>query len=104
MWSLYLKYNPIIVFVLRPILRLVDAHNHPLLGGVATAIASGLVHYGIILPFCWQEAGLIASLAVIPIAIHALFCINILSNLLLGVSRYTSGKYGNRPINDTRGA
>ena len=96
--SWYLKYNPIIVFVLRPILRLVDAHNYPIRGGIATAIASGLVHYGIVLPFSWQEHGLIASLAVVPMAVHIFFGINILSNLLIGVGRYLKNEYGDREI------
>lgn len=86
--GLYLKYNPIIVFVLRPILRLTDAHNHPLRAGVATATASGLVHYGIVLPFYWQGDGLVSSLTSIPMVIHTLFGINILSNLIIGVRKH----------------
>ena len=104
LWDLYLKYNPIIIFVLRPILRLTDAHNHPIRGGIATSIASGLCHYGLILPFFWEKSGLLASLIVIPIAIHIPFGINILSNLLIGIGRYRNGKYGNREIIHARGA
>ena len=92
----YLKYNPIIVFIIRPTLKLVDAHNHPIRGGIAAAFVSALSHYGIVLPFVWENSGLIASLMNISLAVHLVFGITILSNLLIGVWRWLTGEYGDR--------
>jgi hypothetical protein len=38
--SFYWKYNPIIQYAIRPTLKLVDAHNHPIRGGIAAALAT----------------------------------------------------------------
>ena len=43
--ELYTNYNPISQYVIRPALKLADAHNHPIRGGIAAALASGVAHY-----------------------------------------------------------
>jgi len=43
----YHRYNPISQYAIRPALKLADAHNHPIRGGIAAAVASGLAHYGL---------------------------------------------------------
>ena len=83
----YYRLNPVIHLIMRPTLKLVDAHNHPLRGGIAAAIASGLVHYSIAFSFYWN-GGVGSTLATIPFVLHFLFGVVIGSNFLLGVVRW----------------
>lgn len=82
--SLYYRYNPIIQFVLRPVLKLVNANKYPLLGGLVAGVVSLVAHYAIILPFAW-DVDLEETLLNIPLVVHVLFLINALTNLLIGV-------------------
>jgi|SRR3989338_7807081 len=100
--SLYYKYNPIIQYVIRPTLKLVDAHNHPILGGIAASVSSGLAHYGTL-----EAVGQVSDylfgtdfrdpqtkmiLTNIPLAVHFFLLVNILSNLGIGVKKYYENK------------
>ena len=100
----YNKYNPISRWAIRPALRLVNAHMHPIRGGVAAAIASGLAHYGLVLLlyWCWHGDGVVAALARLPLPGHICFGINMLTNFIFGVGRYMGGKYGDRKSESTR--
>ena len=92
----WIEYNPVVLLVMRPVLRMLGTDKHPLRGGVAAAIASGVAHYAIALFILWQDS-LILSFINIPIIIYVLWGIVILSNLLIGVYRYMRGEYGDRP-------
>ena len=84
----YYRLNPVIHLIMRPTLKLVDAHNHPLRGGIAAAIASGLFHYSLAFLFCWS-GGVWNTLVAIPLVAHILFGIVMGLNLLFGVVRWS---------------
>ena len=83
------KYNPVVVFILRPVLKLVDAHNHPIMGGIAACLCSVATHY-IISILCGIDKLTQTELVVL----HCLIWVVGLSNLLIGASRYFSCAYG----------
>lgn len=96
--SLYYQYNPIIQYAIKPALRLADAHNHPIRGGIAAAVASGLAHYGVV-ELVVQGADIISGaqlvdpntkLAITNMAwpIHAFIGCNMISNVLIGINKY----------------
>lgn len=41
-------YNPVSQFVIKPSLRLVNAHEHKIRGGLAAALSFGIVHYALL--------------------------------------------------------
>jgi len=91
--TLYNKYNPIAQYVIRPALRLVDAHNNPIKGGVAAAVSSGIAHYGlleVILQFSDVTRDPNTKLLIMnaPWVIHFGIGVNMVSNLVIGIIRY----------------
>ncbi len=94
--TIYYRFNPIIHFVIRPTLKLVDAHNHPIRGGIASSIASLLAHYAAVLLSLWTT-DIVEAPATLPIIVHVLLAVNALSNLAIGVIRYMENEYGDRP-------
>ena len=96
--EVYYRYNPIIQYAIKPALKLADAHNHPIRGGIAAAVASGLAHYSVI-EIIAQGTDLIfgtncvdqeTKLAITHLSwpIHTLIGVNLLSNVLLGMGKY----------------
>lgn len=96
-----IAYNPVGKYVIRPTLRLVDAHNHPIRGGTAAAVASGLVHYALIevigqasdyfLGTNLRDPQTKMILTQMPLLLH--FCIlgNMFCNLRIGIA-YSENK------------
>lgn len=108
------KYNPITQLFIRPALKIVDAHNHKLRGGVAAAAGSAVGHYvGVV---CIYESenlynfvtntsapidsvdlvNLIGSLDLSPLdwhpAVQALIGFGAAGNLLLGIGLHIKSK------------
>ena len=91
------SYNPIVFLAIRPALRLVDAHNHPIRGGAAAAIASLIAHYALLLVVGWFFGYDVEGVLVtVPIVGHALMFVNALVNLLIGIERYRTRKCNNK--------
>jgi len=96
--SLYYRYNPLIQYVIRPTLKLTDAHNNPIKGGVASAISSGIAHYGLVEVIAQASDHFLGTelrdpetrlaLTALPWPVHLLFGINILSNLGIGIVKH----------------
>lgn len=87
--TMYYRINPVIHLVIRPTLRLVDAHNHPIRGGLAAGLVAWLAHYLLIFPFAWKE-DLTTTLGLISPLVHFLFGIVLLSNVGIGLIRFAS--------------
>ena len=96
-WWLYCHINPIIQFVIRPVLRLVDAHNHPLRGGIAASFVSILSHYVLVCILYWTESGLLTTISSLSSKVHWLIAYVGFSNFMIGISRYLMGSYGDKP-------
>ena len=96
------KYNPLIQYVIRPTLRLADAHNHPIRGGIAAAIASGIAHYGLVELIAQVSDNFFGTnlrdpetkiaLTALPLYVHLCFGVNILSNISVGIRKYLKKK------------
>lgn len=94
----YNKYNPISQYVIRPTLKLVDAHNHPLRGGFAAAVSSGLAHYALIevasrsFDILWgnniTSTQIKPHILAMPLPVHLFVGINMLDNLRVGFVKY----------------
>ena len=100
--ELYNKYNPISKYAIRPALKLADAHNHPLKGGIAAALASGVAHY-VFLEAIFQSSDYIFGtnfrdpqtkmvLTGIPPSAHLCIGTNILCNFGVGLGKYFKRK------------
>ncbi|MFH1503389.1 MAG: hypothetical protein ABIE36_01910 [Candidatus Diapherotrites archaeon] len=103
--SPYYKYNPIIQYAIRPTLRLADAYNHPIRGGIAAAVASGVAHYGLVelvvqasdhfLGTNLRDPQTKMALTALPWYLHLCIGINILSNIGVGIQKYYKRKEEN---------
>ncbi|MFC1623362.1 hypothetical protein ACFL16_03085 [Patescibacteria group bacterium] len=96
-WLLYYEYNPIVVFFIRPALRIADAHNYPIRGGFAAALSSLVAHYLIIF-YMWRGETLMESYLNIPSRVHICVFVAVAVNVVIGFVRYFSGEYGDREI------
>ncbi|HLC77680.1 MAG TPA: hypothetical protein VJH92_00985 [Candidatus Nanoarchaeia archaeon] len=100
--SLYYKYNPIIQYVIKPTLKLVDAHNHPLRGGFSAALASGVAHYLLLEGISQASDYFLGSKIVneetkiaitqMPWPVHFCIGVSMLSNLGVGLGKHMEKK------------
>lgn len=94
----YDRYNPVSQYVIRPALKLADASNHPIRGGIAATVASGLAHYGLVEAIGqtsdyffgtdFRDPQTKMVLTEIANPIHLLFGLNMLCNLGIGIDKY----------------
>jgi len=98
------RYNPVIQLVIRPALKLVDAHNHPIRGGIVAAVGYFVTH-SLYLAAC----GLICLInldgapAWLVLLVQLIFLVGFVSvvvasigNFSIGLKRFRSGQYGDR--------
>jgi len=100
--ELYNRYNPISQYVIRPTLKLVNAHNHPLRDGIAAALASGVAHYVLFEAIGQASDYLFGTnfrdpqtkivLSDIPIPVHFFVGINMFVNLCKGLGKHYEKK------------
>jgi hypothetical protein len=98
----YNNYNPVSRYAIRPALQFVDAHNHPIRGGIAAAVASGLAHYALLegigqasdyfFGTNFRDPQTKMVLTSIPAQVHFFVGVNILSNLGLGMVKHLEKK------------
>jgi len=91
----YYRYNPFIQYVIRPTLKLADAHNNPIRGGIAAALSSGVAHYGLVelvtqasdhfFGTNLRDPQTKLALTALPWYIHLCFGVNMLSNIVTGI-------------------
>lgn len=95
-------YNPIIRFAIRPALRLVNARDHPIRGGISAAVASGAAHYLLVEGLRYASDFIYSPstfpteahqfLGDIPLPVHILFGVNMAVNLGIGIYKAVIGK------------
>lgn len=88
-FMLYYRLNPIIHLAIRPSLRAVNAHDHPIRGGIVATLASWVAHY---IFFILISRALVIAAEFTPV-VHILIGITALTNLLIGLNRYFSNKH-----------
>ncbi len=92
--------NPISEYAIRPALKLSNASEHPIRGGIAAALASGVAHYGLaeivgqlsdmFFDTNFKDPATKTVFMNIPIYVYALFGANMAINFAEGVRRYLS--------------
>ena len=100
--ELFNKYNPIIQYAIRPALKLADAHNHPIRGGIAAALSSGIAHYVLFEAIGQASDYLFGTnfrdpqtkmvLTELSFSVHFFVGVNILSNFGIGLSKHFEKK------------
>jgi hypothetical protein len=102
MIEFYNKYNPISQYAIRPALKLADAHNHPIRGGIAAALATGIAHYVLYEAIGQSSDYLFGTnfrdpqtkmvLTELATPIHFFIGVNMLFNFDIGLSKYYKRK------------
>ena len=100
--ELYNRYNPISQYAIRPALKLADVHNHPIRGGIAAALASGVAHYVLFEAIGQASDYLFGTnirdpqtkmvLTELATPVHFFVGVNMLCNLGIGLGKYFERK------------